>query len=73
AFLCLLGGATYAFVSLLLPLLHAREAARAAGVRFRAALRETVALPLLIAALTTVPAIVDIVRYPAYASRIFGW
>jgi hypothetical protein len=73
AFLCLLGGATYAFVSLLVPLLHAGEAARAAGVRMRAALRETVALPLLIAVLTTVPAMVDIVRYPAYASRIFGW
>jgi len=73
AFLCLLGGATYALVSLVIPLLHAWEAAKAAGVRMRAALRETVALPLLIAVLTTVPSIVDIVRYPAYASRIFGW
>ncbi|MDT3396017.1 glycosyltransferase [Streptomyces sp. B1866] len=72
AFLCLLGAVTYAVVALLVPLLHAREAARGAGVRTRAALRATAALPLLLAVLVAVSAAVAVARYPAYFHAVFG-
>ncbi|MFD4528161.1 glycosyltransferase family 2 protein [Streptomyces sp. NPDC058470] len=72
-FLCLLGSTTYTVVGLLVPLLHAGEAARAAGVRLRTAVRSTVAVPLVAAVLAAVPVTIAIARYPAYASAFLGW
>ncbi|MFF1449976.1 glycosyltransferase family 2 protein [Streptomyces sp. NPDC058274] len=72
-FLCLLGATTYAVVGLLVPLLHAGESARGAGVRLRTAVDRTVRGPLLTAALAALPVAVAIARYPAYASDVFGW
>jgi cellulose synthase/poly-beta-1,6-N-acetylglucosamine synthase-like glycosyltransferase len=73
AFLCLLGSTTYAVVALLVPLLHAGETARAAGVRLRTAVGRTVAVPLVAAVLAAVPVAIAIARYPAYASAVFRW
>jgi cellulose synthase/poly-beta-1,6-N-acetylglucosamine synthase-like glycosyltransferase len=72
AFLCLLGATTYTIVALAVPLLHAKEMARAAGTRFRVAARQTADVPLLVATLAAVPVAVAIARYPAYFSAVFG-
>lgn len=72
-FLCLVGSVAYATVSMLLPLLHSREAARSAGVSWWVSARSTVMVPLLLAASLLVPLLPAVVLYPAYASQIFGW
>jgi cellulose synthase (UDP-forming) len=72
-FLCLLGSLTYAVVSITLPLLHARETARAVGTAALAAVRQTVAVPLALAFAALLPLTTALVLYPAYFSRVFGW
>jgi hypothetical protein len=52
--LCIFGATSYSTVSILVPLLHIREAARGAGVRFTQALR-TARWPLTLALATTLP------------------
>jgi cellulose synthase/poly-beta-1,6-N-acetylglucosamine synthase-like glycosyltransferase len=69
--LCLLGGLTYAVVSVAVCLLHAREAAHSAGARFVAALA-TARGPLLLAGVGTVPLVVALVLYPPYAFAVLG-
>ncbi len=71
--LCLLGGLTYAVVGLLVCVLHAIEAARAAGSRLPAALAATVQRPLSIAVAALVPLGTAIALYPSYAFAVFGW
>ena len=72
-FLCLLAGCSYAVVSLAVCLLHAAETARAAAVRFGAAVRATVLRPLTFSIAATAPLLLAVAIYPPYAIRAFGW
>jgi cellulose synthase (UDP-forming) len=69
--LCLLGAVTYATVTLAIPLLHAREAARAAGTGFGNAVRTTVAVPLGIGVAVLIPLVAAIIRAPHYFAPAF--
>ncbi|MFE0133039.1 glycosyltransferase family 2 protein [Streptomyces sp. NPDC059037] len=71
-FLCLLAATTYAVVAIAVPLLHVREAARAAGLRFTHAL-PTAGLPLALGLLAALPVATAITFYPAYAAAVLGW
>lgn len=72
-FLCLLGAATYAAVSLAVPLLHAREAGAGTGLPLGAAVGRTARLPVMLGIAALVPLITGMVLYPAYAAAVFGW
>lgn len=71
-FLCLLAATMYAAVALAIPLLHVREAAQAAGVRFTHAL-PSARLPLALGLLAALPVATAIVLYPAYAAAVLSW
>jgi cellulose synthase (UDP-forming) len=71
--LCLLGSLTYAVVSLAVPLLHAREAARALGVPTSSAVRRTVAVPVTAAVAALVPLGTAIALFPPYVTAVLGW
>jgi cellulose synthase (UDP-forming) len=64
--LCLLGSLVYATVALAVPLLHAREAARAADVSFADGVRTTVAWPLGLGVAVWVPLIAATIPFPSY-------
>jgi len=70
--LCLLGGLTYAVVSLAVCVLHAGEAARAAGERTRTALVATVRRPLTATFVALVPLVTAITLYPGYAVAVLS-
>ncbi|WP_214405022.1 glycosyltransferase family 2 protein [Pseudonocardia lacus] len=70
--LCLVGATAYSLVVLALPVLHARESARSAGTSFSAALGRTAAWPLVWAVVVAAGTALAAVRYPAYASAVFG-
>jgi cellulose synthase/poly-beta-1,6-N-acetylglucosamine synthase-like glycosyltransferase len=72
-FLCLLAATAYAVVSIAVPALHAREAARQAGVALPVALARTAAAPLTLALLTLVPLTTAVVTYPGYVAGVLGW
>jgi cellulose synthase/poly-beta-1,6-N-acetylglucosamine synthase-like glycosyltransferase len=72
-FLSLLGATMYAIVSLAVPLLHAREAARTALLPFGFAIRRTAGLPVLLGLLALVPLAAGAAIYPSYAMTVFGW
>jgi cellulose synthase/poly-beta-1,6-N-acetylglucosamine synthase-like glycosyltransferase len=71
--LCLLAAAGYAVVALAVPLLHAREAGRAADVGWWRAVRRTATAPALLAVAGLFPLGTAIGLYPGYALRVFGW
>ncbi|MGW7055955.1 glycosyltransferase family 2 protein [Streptomyces sp. NPDC054888] len=71
-FLCVLAATTYAAVAVAVPVLHVREAAKASGLRYTAALR-TARLSLTLGLLSSVPVAAAIVFYPAYAAAVLGW
>jgi cellulose synthase/poly-beta-1,6-N-acetylglucosamine synthase-like glycosyltransferase len=70
--LCLLGALTYAVVSLAVCVLHAGEAARAAGERTRTALVATVRRPLTATFVAVVPLVTAITLYPGYAVAVLS-
>jgi cellulose synthase (UDP-forming) len=72
-FLCLLASLSYAVVSLAVPLLHAREAAREVGARALTAIRRTVAVPVALGLAALLPLTTAIALYPAYFTRVLGW
>jgi hypothetical protein len=72
-FLCLLAGVSYLAVAVAVSLLHAREAADAAGARLGAAVRATVRAPLLLSLAAAPPLVLALSIYPTYAIRAFGW
>jgi cellulose synthase/poly-beta-1,6-N-acetylglucosamine synthase-like glycosyltransferase len=72
-FLCLMGSLTYALVSLAVPLLHAREAGRAAGTPFIQAVHRTVAVPVTAATVALVPVVTAIGLFPLYLATVLGW
>jgi cellulose synthase/poly-beta-1,6-N-acetylglucosamine synthase-like glycosyltransferase len=72
-FLCLLAGVSYLAVAVAVSLLHAREAAHAAGARLGAAVRATVRAPLLLSLAAAPPLVLALSMYPTYAIRAFGW
>jgi len=71
--LCLLGGLTYAVVALAVCLLHAVEAARAAGAALPRALVATVRRPLAVSVAALVPLGTALALYPTYAFTVLGW
>jgi cellulose synthase/poly-beta-1,6-N-acetylglucosamine synthase-like glycosyltransferase len=71
-FLCLLGATIYAIVALMIPVLHAVEAARTAAISLRAALRSTLRIPLVIPAVPLLPLMAAIIWYPSYPVHLFG-
>lgn len=71
-FLSLLGAVAYGLVGLAVPLLHVREASRAAGMSLRSALA-TARTPLLVSVASTVPLMVAVTFFPAYAAAVLGW
>lgn len=62
--LCLTASSVYMLVGLLVPTLHAREAAQNAGVGFFRALNRTARLPLFVAVLVVLPLAAAIANYP---------
>jgi cellulose synthase (UDP-forming) len=72
-FLCLMGGLIYAVVSSLIPVLHAREMGRQAGLGTGAALRRTSVMPLILGLLSALPALYAAIHYPAYAEHVLHW
>jgi cellulose synthase/poly-beta-1,6-N-acetylglucosamine synthase-like glycosyltransferase len=72
-FLCLLGAATYALVAFAVSVLHATEAARAAGATFRRAFSVTAARPFAVSLLTLPTLVAGTALFPAYAIHLFGW
>lgn len=72
-FLCLVGSLAYAVVSLAVPLLHAREAARALRTPLRSAVRRTVAVPVTAAVVALVPLSTAIALFPPHAAAVLGW
>jgi cellulose synthase/poly-beta-1,6-N-acetylglucosamine synthase-like glycosyltransferase len=71
-FLCILGSAAYAVVTIAVSLLHLVETSRAAGVAPRTAVG-IVRAPLLAGIAATLPLGLAVVIYPPYAAAIFGW
>jgi cellulose synthase (UDP-forming) len=69
--LCMLGALAYGTVSLAIPLLHAREAARAASSGFGAAVRATVSVPVVLAVVVWILLAVAIVPAPQYFAPVF--
>jgi cellulose synthase/poly-beta-1,6-N-acetylglucosamine synthase-like glycosyltransferase len=72
-FLCILGALTYGAVSVLIPVLHAREMARRVATTAAAAVRRTSLVPLILGILCLVPALYAATHYPAYAEQVFDW
>lgn len=70
-FLCVLAALSYAAVSVLVPLLHAREMAHRVTTTTYTALRLTSMMPLVLGILCTLPALYAAVNYPGYAYRVF--
>ncbi|MET9394184.1 glycosyltransferase family 2 protein [Streptomyces sp. NPDC006624] len=70
-FLTLLGAVTYGAVVLSVPLLHVRETSRAAGTSFRGALA-TARTPLLVGVVSTIPPILAVTFFPAYATAVLA-
>jgi cellulose synthase (UDP-forming) len=70
--LSMLAALTYALVTMAVPVLHAREAATAAGASVIEALRRTVLGALSLAAVSLIPAVAAAVFYPAYVKQAFG-
>ncbi|MFG3346167.1 glycosyltransferase family 2 protein [Streptomyces sp. NPDC048018] len=71
-FLCLLGAASYAAVTLVIAALHVRETARATGVPFLRALR-TAALPLCCGVLCLLPLGLAVTVFPTYLTGFYAW
>jgi cellulose synthase/poly-beta-1,6-N-acetylglucosamine synthase-like glycosyltransferase len=65
--LCLLGATGYALVSIAVPVLHASEAARVAGVPVATGLARTAAVPLLLAGAAVIPLVTAVTSYPLSA------
>jgi cellulose synthase (UDP-forming) len=70
-FLCILGALTYSLVSIIVPLLHAREMGIRARVPAGFALRRTSIVPLLLGLATLLPVVVAAIRFPAFIDVAF--
>jgi cellulose synthase (UDP-forming) len=72
-FLCIVGSLMYAVVSVLIPVLHAREMGQRAGVGTGTALRRTSVVPLILGLLSALPVLYAAIHYPAYAEHVLHW
>ena len=72
-FLCLLGALCYAVVTLALPVLHVREAARSAGSSFGVAARRTAPVPLALGGVAVVLFGVAAAPFPAYVGPTLAY
>jgi cellulose synthase (UDP-forming) len=68
-FLCILAAFIYSVVSILVPLLHAREMGIRAGVSAGVALRKTSIVPMIIGILSLLPVAYAAIHYPAAAEH----
>ncbi|MFJ8297185.1 glycosyltransferase family 2 protein [Streptomyces sp. NPDC094447] len=71
-FLCILGSASYAVVTLAVGALHTRETARATGVPAFRALR-TAAVPMTAGLLCLIPLALAIAVFPTYLTGFYAW
>ncbi|MFG3489567.1 glycosyltransferase family 2 protein [Streptomyces sp. NPDC047972] len=71
-FLCILGSAAYAVVTLAVGALHTRETARATGVPAFRALR-TAAVPMTAGLLCLIPLALAIAVFPTYLTGFYAW
>lgn len=69
-FLCIAAATTYAVVSVVVPLLHASEAAANASASFGFALWKTARAPLFMALAGLLPVALAVVRYPLYLTYV---
>lgn len=72
-FLCILAATVYAVVTAVVPVLHAREAAARTGTGLPAALRQTAAGPLGVAAVVVAVTATALASFPVYAYPLLGW
>lgn len=72
-FLSLVGSLSLAVVCVAVPLLHAKEAAAAAFLDTRSAIRQTVVGPLILAAVVWIPLLAGIVAFPSYVAPLLGY
>jgi len=72
-FLSILSAATYTVVSVVVPLLHAKEMTRRGHARLFGTLTRTSFLPFISGLVTAIPVIYAAIRYPAYAEHVFHW
>lgn len=70
-FLCILAAFTYSVVSVVIPVLHAREMAARVNVPRSVALRKTSMVPLVIGISSFIPAMVAAILWPTYAQHVF--
>lgn len=71
-FLCLLGAASYAAVTLVIGALHVKETARATGVSAFRALR-TAVIPLLAGVFCLLPLALAVAVFPLYLTGFYSW
>jgi hypothetical protein len=72
-FLCILGALTYTCVSVIVPVLHAREMARRVNSSKSTAIRLTSMTALILGILSALPLLYAATHYPAYAEHVFHW
>jgi cellulose synthase (UDP-forming) len=70
-FLCILGAFVYALVSIMVPLLHAREMGIRAHLPAGVALRRTSIVPLMLGVVTLLPVAYAAIRFPAFVEVSF--
>ncbi|MFI1720490.1 glycosyltransferase [Streptomyces sp. NPDC020489] len=71
-FLCLLGAASYAAVTLVIGALHVKETARATGVTAFRALR-TAVIPLMAGVFCLLPLTLAVAVFPTYLTGFYSW
>ena len=70
-FLCILGALVYSVVSIVVPVLHAREMGARAHVPAWTALRQTSIVPLIIGIITLIPVAYAAIRFPVFMENTF--
>lgn len=71
-FLCLVAALSYTVVLVVVPLLHASDAARSTSTSFMRACRETIVMPLVLAAVVATIVGVAISYFPSFVMLTFG-
>ncbi|MHB1596608.1 MAG: glycosyltransferase family 2 protein [Streptosporangiaceae bacterium] len=71
-FLCLMAALTYAVVLFVVPILHASEAASRTGSGLAAALWQTARMPVALATIALLTALLAAAAYPVYAAPLLG-
>lgn len=70
-FLCIVGASLYSLVSVLVPILHAREMAVRMNVKKTFAFRKASLVPTFFGILAVIPVLLAVARYPEYTEHVF--